>query len=94
MYQIKIKPLEIENIMDTLIKNPYFTTNDNVLARRIGHTMKPLRQKKKLIIANDKKTGESFISLRKNPLALPNSFSKIKIKGRRTTYEFDDEFFL
>jgi hypothetical protein len=93
MYQIKIKPIEIENIMDTLIEKPYFTTDNNVLARKVGMNLKTLRRKKKLIIANDTKTGESFISLRKNPLALPNSVVKLKGRGR-TTYEFDDDFFL
>ena len=92
MYKIKIKPIEIENIMDTLIKNPYFTTKDNVLARKAGIHLKKMRQDKKLIIANDRKTGETFLSLRKSPLALPEKVTKVK--GKRVEYQFDDFWFL
>lgn len=92
MYKIKIKPIEIENIMDSLIKNPYFTTKDNLLSRKAGMNLRQLRVENKLIIANDKKTGESVLALRKSPLALPGGVTKIK--GRRTVYEFDDFWFL
>lgn len=94
MYKLKIKPIEIENIMDSLIENPFYTTKDNILSRRVGIHLKSLRKGGKLIIANDRKTGETLLVLRKNPLALPNAHSKIKIKGRRCEFQFDDNFFL
>jgi len=78
--------------MDTLIESPYFTTNNNDLARKIGMNLKTLRRKKKLTIAKDRKTGETFVALKKNPLALPNGVTKIK--GKRAVYEFDDDWFL
>jgi len=92
MYKLNIKKIEIENIMDSLIQNPFYTTKDNVLARRIGANLRQLRKEKKLIIANDKRTGETYLALRKSPLALPENV--LKIKGKRTTYQFDDFFFL
>lgn len=91
MYKIKIKPLEIENIVDTLIVQPFFTTKDNVLARKVGTHLSQMRKDGKLIIANDRKTGETFLALKKSPLALPGGV--LKVKGRRTTYEFDDYYF-
>lgn len=92
MYKIRIKPLDIENVMDSLIKNPFFRTKDNVLARRAGIHLKPLRQDKKLIIANDRRTGESVLVLNKSPLATPESVTKIR--GKRVSYEFSDFYFL
>ena len=92
MYQIKIKPIEIENLMDDLIIKPFVTTDDNILARKVGVHLKELRKSKKLIIANDRKTGETFLSLRKSPLALPAGVTKIK--GKRVTYQFSDFWFL
>lgn len=92
MYKInlKIKPIEIENIMDTLIEKSYFTTNNNKLARQIGMNFKPLR--KHLIIGNDQKTGETVIVLRKSSSAKPGDV--LKVKGRGVSYTFDDSFFL
>lgn len=92
MYKIKIKALEIENIVDTLIDKPFFTTKDNVLARRVGVHLSQMRKDGKLIIANDRRTGETFVALKKNPLALPEGV--LKIRGRRTTYEFGDFYFI
>lgn len=92
MYKLKIKPLEIENIMDSLIQHPFFTTDDNVLVRKAGIHLKQLRKDNHLIIANDRKTGESYIALRKAPNAKPEDV--LKIKGRRVSYEFDDFYFL
>jgi len=90
--EIKIKPIEIENIMDTLIKSPYFTTNDNKLVRQVGMNLRQLRKNKQLVIANDQRTGESVLFLRKSPSARPDSV--LKIKGRRCVYQFEDNFFL
>lgn len=92
MYKIKIKSLNIRNIMDSLIENPFFTTKDNVLARCAGRELSPLRKDRKLIIANDRKTGETVLALRKSPLALPNKVTRVK--GRRVEYQFDDFYFL
>jgi len=94
MYQIKIKPIEIENIIDTLIKNPYFTTKDNLLSRKAGVHLRKMRKEKKLIIANDRKTGESVLMLRKNPLALEKDVTKTPRKRGRVTYDFEDSWFL
>ena len=91
MYRIRIKPLDIENIMDTLIKEPFFTTKDNVLVRRVGIELRELRKDKRLIIANDRKTGLSVLALKKNPLSLGGAS---KMKGKRCTYDFPDDFFL
>jgi len=90
-YTLKIKKLEIENIMDTLLKNSYYTTKDNVLVRKIGINLKQLRTDKLLVIANDKRTGESVLILKKLPSFNPDSVTKIK--GRRTTYNIDDLVF-
>jgi hypothetical protein len=92
MYNIKIKPIEIENIMDNLIKNPFFTTKDNALARKIGIHLAPLRKKGLLVIANDRKTGESVIFLKKTQNFKPSDV--LKVKGRRCSYDFDDNFFI
>lgn len=95
-YQIKIKPIQIENVMDSLIKNPFFVTDDNGLARSVGRNLNQLRKDKKLIIANDKRTGETYLALRKSPLALPDGVLKTRGQGRkgRVSYEFEDFWFL
>jgi len=92
VYKLKIKPIEIENIMDSLIANPFFTTKDNKLSRRVGMNLKQLRKDNHLVIANDKKTGESVLYLRKSPNAKPEDV--LKIKGRRCEFQFDDFYFL
>lgn len=92
MYKIKIKPIEVENVMDSLIKNPFFLTSDNGLARSVGRNLSQLRKEKKLIIANDRRTGETYLALRKNPCFDPDKVLKVKLPGRRVTYEFGDFF--
>lgn len=92
MYNLKIKPIEIESVLDSLIKNQFFSTKDANLARRIGIHLAPLRQKGLLVIANERRTGESFIFLKKSPNFKPSDV--LKVKGRRCSYDFDDNFFL
>jgi hypothetical protein len=100
MIQIKIKPIDIENIMDSLIKNPTFTfpTGDGTLARRVSRELGDLRRAKKLILAYDRRTGESVLVLKKrpnpNPMNLRYKRTELKMRGRRVQYDFEDDFFL
>lgn len=88
---LKIRDIEIENVVDSLIKNSYFATMNKGLVRKVGHKLKKERENGKLITGYDRRTGETVLVLRKSPLALPENVTKIK--GKSVQYEFDDFYF-
>jgi len=89
--KLNIRDIEIENVVDSLIKNSYFATRDKGLVRKVGHKLKKERKNGKLITGYDRATGETVLVLRKSPLGLPENVTKVK--GRSVQYEFDDFYF-
>lgn len=90
MYTFKMKPSlpDIEKMMDDLINKPLIKIDDKNNAKKLGKYAKPLRERKVLTIAQDKRLNETIAYLKCNNVIRPGSVTKKK--GRKIEYIFDD----
>lgn len=90
MYTLKLKNSlqDMEKMMDDLINKPLIRINDKNNAKRLGRYAKPLRERKVLTIAKDKRLNETIAYLKCNNVLRPGSVRKKK--GRKIEYIFDD----
>lgn len=77
-------PVDIENIMDTLIESPFVEIKNPVVSRKLGVYTKELKKYNLLEI----KSGRAFLKV--NNYLKPKSVFKIKKLGFGTGYIFKD----
>lgn len=90
MFTLSIKPkyVEIENLMDTLIKEPLVIVSDKKLLDAFGIYAKELRTKRLLHSSPDRNLHESALILKCSDYYTPGVVRKTK-NGKKINYVFE-----